>query len=272
MTDVAQVGPQLPQVGGPEPTQPQPTPEQGSQPRARPVKLLTGASYSAATTVSLFGEEGSGKTLFGATAPSPLFLDFEGGTSALLDWPELLERCMIYSGMTWDALPTVIEMLVKKASEIRDRRTIVVDTLDAMQSSNIEVMLRSQSNKYLAMEHHYKQSAEQIRRFFVDLKKLGLNIVILSHAQERVIESTGQRFITPAATPKLVTVLRREFDIHGFLYIAEHDWEKPFSNALQTRGNDMLQLKSRFRNLPPLIRNPTFQHILDARQNRKAQS
>lgn len=284
---IAGIGDQLAALATPQPTVPvipnnQPTggmPAFGSQPQnafgPRPVEILTGIELSNFLNVGIFGPEGAGKTLLAASAPSPLFLDTENSSAALRDWPGLLPMVKVARRVRWAHAEQLLTRLADPKDDWADRETVVLDTLDAFQASNLEAILKGgKTDEFLPMEHHYKKSGEMLRRWLTDLRDLdNRHLIVLCHEKEIFVEGTGQRFVRPATTPKVMDVLWRDFDVVGHLRSLRVDWEKdPWENGLQTVSDAVIRAKSRLRYLPPQIRNPTFNDLLEAFNKYKEQT
>lgn len=240
-------------------------------PKQLPTTGLPGITFGLAPTpflkLFIFGPTGAGKTVFGATAPRPLFLDTENSTEALLDWPELSGNCKFARIAKWTE--EGIEGLLKKLynqndPDWEDRETVIVDTADALQRINLEyVLAKIEGNKFLPMEHHYKQSGEMLRRFILDIRNLKKHVIVFSHSDETIVKETGQRYLRTGVTPKLGKTLREEFGLFGFMMATSDGAKEPFANVLQTRSNSMIDAKSRYRYLPPIIQNPKFSDLLN---------
>lgn len=267
MTDVAQsvgtIGPLLP--GAPQPQQQQPPVQWGPQ----VVPMLEGVDISTHVNVGIYGPEGSAKTILAATAPKPLFLDTENSTTSLRDWPELLANCKIARRLDWKSHSDEILRRLKDPNDPwADRETVVLDTLDAWQASNLQAILDGgPTDKYLPMEHHYKKSGEMLRRWLTDLRDLDrFHLIVLVHEKEVFIgEGMGaQRFVRPAVTPKVMSVLWNDFDVVGHLRTFMEKPTDPFANGLQVRSDNVIKAKCRLRHLAPQIPNPHFNHILAA--------
>lgn len=278
MTDIPTLGPTLaeaglavamPQAQMPQEQQMPVQPEQmGFAPR--PVDILEGIDLADHVTVGVYGAEGSAKTMFGATAPKPLFLDTENSSTTLRDWPELIQRndIKVARKIEWHHADTLLKRLGDPNDPWADRETVILDTLDSFQESAVKAVLASQQgDKYLAMQHHYKKANKMIREWLTDLRDLDrFHLLVLIHEKEVVIgEGAGAAmYVRPAVTPGVMSMLWNDFDVVGHMRILEKDWSKPFSNGLQVRSDDVIKAKCRLRYLHPAIRDPNFGHILEA--------
>jgi hypothetical protein len=267
VTDVAQnvgtIGPLLP--GAPQQPVAQPQAAWGPQ----PVPMLEGVDISSHVSVGVYGGEGTAKTIFAASAPKPLFLDTENSTTSLRDWPELLQNCKIARRLTWkDHSDIILKRLRDPNDPWADRETVVLDTLDAWQNSNLQAILDGgPTDKFLPMEHHYKKSGEMLRRWLTELRDMDrFHLVVLVHEKEVFIgEGMGaQRFVRPAVTPKVMSVLWNDFDIVGHMRTFMEQPTDPFANGLQVRSDQVIKAKCRLRHLAAQIPNPHFNTILEA--------
>lgn len=261
MTTLPTIGDSLKVAKPPE----QPKPVTLPQATAALPGMRMGITKSPFLKLFLFGPGGAGKTVFAATAPKPFFIDCENSTEALLDWPELLAESKIIHMDRWTeaGVDGLMKGLRDTNHDWADRETIVVDTGDALQRVNLEFILaNSGRDKFLPMEHDYKKSGEMLRRFILDIRNLPKHVIVLAHSEETIVKETGQRIMRTGVTPKLAKTLREEFGLFGFMYPEERKWEEPFVNVIQTRANPMIEAKSRYRHLPPVIKNPTFNDIL----------
>jgi len=276
---------QLPQLGpslqGP-PLQPLPPPDQ--QPLPTPglpqnsggpvvVQMMTGMDMSPYLKLVIFGGSGTGKTRFAATAPKPFFIDTQGGTKTLRDWPELLAKVNIARVPEWRFFPPTIAAIKRRDHDLtRDRETFVLDTIDSLQRSNLRAILNAKQggNKFLPMEHEYKQSGEMLIRLILELRDLEAHVIILMDQtviNDPAEEGRPARYeIRPGVTPKLAKTLVEEFDLVGYLQL-NRDQEKfqNIHNILTTQSSDVMwHPKSRFRHLPTQLGNPTFDDLLKA--------
>lgn len=250
-----------PQLSG-SPTVPAQQMQTGFKPRT--VQIIEGLDLTTHLNMAIYGAEGSAKTVFAATAPKPLFLDTENSTTSLADWPDLLQQCRIARRVRWEHADTILERLSSDKDPWADRETVILDTFDALQASNLQAILKGgKTDEFLPMEHHYKKSGEMLRRWITDLRDLDrFHLIVLVHEKEIFQEGTGARFVRPALTPKVMEVLWRDFDIVGHMRSLQADWEQPFSNGLQVRSDGVIKAKCRLRYMPAQIRDPHMDQIL----------
>lgn len=237
-------------------------------PRLASGELINGLDLSRHIKALIYSEPGAGKTVFAATAPKPLIIDVENSTEALGDWPDLLAEAKVIRLDKWDDLETIVDAIRSGDPQYADRETLVIDTISELQRRNLDELLDhkakldSTKSRFLAYQQDYKQSGEMLRRIVTAFRDLPMHLIVLSHARE--VLDDGRMVIRPDLTPKLQDTMRGIFGIQGFLFEINEDWNAPFKNALQTRSNNVVQAKSRYRHLPPVVENPTFDTILKA--------
>lgn len=245
-----------------------PRPPATGTPQAVAAKLINGVDLDPWCKVLIYADPGAGKTKFAATAPKPLFIDTENSTETLRDWPELAAECKIVRLQGWSDLDSIVAALRGGDPEYSDRQTLVIDTISELQRRNLDELLddrarnNSSRSRFLAHQQDYKESGEMMRRITTAFRDLPMHLVVLSHARE--VNNDGKLVMRPDLTPKLQDTMRGIFGLQGFMFESNDDWNAPFKNYLQTRSNAVIQAKTRYRHLPALIENPTFDMILEA--------
>lgn len=130
-----------------------------------------------ATKVVLYGTEGVGKTTFASQAPTPVFLDCEGGTD-LFDVGRF--QCS-----TWNEIMEAINWLYSNEHEYR---TCVVDTSSAAERMAQQHVCRLEGKDSIEAFGYGKgftRTAEAYDELIRGLDALifkGMNVVILAHA------------------------------------------------------------------------------------------
>lgn len=235
-------------------------------------ELINGLDLSRKVKALIYGEPGSGKTKFAATAPKPLIIDCENSSEVLGDWPDLLAEAKIVRLKKWEALDAILQAIQAGDPAYADRETLVIDTVSELQRRNLDELLDSKAavdssrSRFLAHQQDYKQSGEMMRRIVTAFRDVDMHLIVLAHARE--VMDDGRLVLRPDLTPKLQDTMRGIFGIQGFLFEMNDDWTAPWQNGLQTRSNAIVQAKSRYRFLPPMVVNPTFDTILDAALHR----
>jgi len=128
-----------------------------------------------------YGPPGIGKSSLGADAPSPYFLDAEGGSKNLdveRDEPE-----------SWDEVGQILERFSQSKNE-----TLVVDTLDWLEKILIQDVLKTAGKNTLQEIGGYGKGYEEVMRKWVmfldkldELHKAGKNIILLAHSEVKTM-------------------------------------------------------------------------------------
>lgn len=129
--------------------------------------------------VVVYGQEGVGKSTFGANAPSPIFLGTEKGTHHL-------DVARFPSPERWE---DVIEAVRVLTEEDHDFKTLVIDSLDWAEPLCWEYVARQANKKHIediGYGKGYVAAVEQWRVLLAALDRLaerkGMNIVLIAHA------------------------------------------------------------------------------------------
>lgn len=135
--------------------------------------------------IALFGVPGVGKTTFAAQAPSPIFLCVEDGAG-------FLDAKAFPKPLSWQDTLDAVEVLLR---DPHDFKTLVIDTLDALESLCWEHVCRIHGNgKTRSIEdfgygrgyQHAVETWEQLLRRLEQLQvKRGMHLVLVAHAVAR---------------------------------------------------------------------------------------
>lgn len=217
--------------------------------------------------VLIYGEPGAGKTVLAASAPNPLFLDVEHGTSSLLNHPELrgVKAIPIKS---WSD----IEEIFWECKEGNvSQETIVIDSISELQRKALdESLIRAAKidpkvNPNLPQFIHYKENTQVLRRMVIAFRELEKHLVIVAHETIDKDESDGHMYRRPGVTPKLSDTLVGFMDVTGYLTrdtIEDKDSSEPGATKvvrkLQVHPTAHTVAKTRIGGLPTIIENPSF--------------
>lgn len=134
--------------------------------------------------IALFGVPGVGKTTFAAQAPAPIFLCAEDGAG-------FLDAQAFPKPLSWgDVLEAVQELMHGEHSF----KTLVIDTLDALEALCWEHVCKSQPGKNKSIEDFgygkgyvlaVEAWAELLRQLEALQRKRGMHLIMIAHAVAR---------------------------------------------------------------------------------------
>ncbi len=146
----------------------------------------------------IYGVESVGKTTLAAQAPSPIFLDIEGGSSHL-DVPRLDIK-------TWQDMMAALEEL---AAGGHGYQTVVVDSADWAERLAVDNLLaetKQPSIESFGYGKGWVQAAERFARFLGKLDACvdaGMHVLVIGHAHIRRVEPPDQMAAYDRYEPKL---------------------------------------------------------------------
>jgi hypothetical protein len=146
----------------------------------------------------IYGVESVGKTTLAAQAPSPIFLDIEGGSSHL-DVPRLDIK-------NWTDMMTALDEL---AAGGHGYQTVVVDSADWAERLAVENLLaetKQPSIESFGYGKGWVQAAERFARFLGKLDACvdaGMHVLVIGHAHIRRVEPPDQMAAYDRYEPKL---------------------------------------------------------------------
>lgn len=141
-----------------------------------------------AQKICLYGVEGIGKSYFASKFPNPIFIDTEDGTSHM-------DVIRTPKPSSWTMLMSQVEYFRSHPSELD---TLVIDTLDWAEQLCVEHICSK--NKKDGLESFgygkgYTYLAEEFGRLLnslSDLVDLGINVMVVAHAQMRKFEQPDE--------------------------------------------------------------------------------
>lgn len=192
----------------------------------------------------IYGGEGTGKSTLASGAPSPIWLDIEGG-SIHLD----VARYPFGDG-PMGHVPSSYGQVVSALDELintqHDFKTVVVDTADKLEPMVwTHVVAQANSKDITSIEDFgwgkgYTAAADvwrELMRRFDDLRSRGIHVIILAHAQVKTFKNpSGDDFdrYQLRLNEKAGGLLKDWADVVGFL--THDEWAKKDKNAPRAKG------------------------------------
>jgi phage nucleotide-binding protein len=217
--------------------------------------------------VLVYGDPGCGKTVFAATAPKPLFLDVEYGFESVYNHPELAKEARRMKFMGIKAAEAFADKVL--AGNFAEYETIVIDTITAMQDKALKEFTiaaykkspNQREDAYTPEGKDYQRNTELMKHIIATLRDAPRHVILLAHVKEDKDERTGTVFLRPMLTPKLASKVLGDFGVVG--YMSATGTGENRVRHLQVHPSPRVWAKSRVGGLPPVIKNPVFNNLID---------
>ena len=219
------------------------------------------------TKVLIFGQPGAGKTVFSATTPKTLIVDIERGALSINNHDELKHNAEFMEFRSTFQLEKLIEYLKADHEAFQKYETIVIDSFTALQARDLDDVVKAEAakdasrNPFLPTGPDYNVNTRHMQKIAADLRDINKNIIVTAHVKEVKDDETGVILKRADLTPKLASSMNGIFDVVGYLSADEG------RRSLQVHPTKTIAAKTRLGGLPPVIENPSFQTILDAKKN-----
>jgi phage nucleotide-binding protein len=218
------------------------------------------------TKVLIFGQPGAGKTVFSASTPKTLIVDIERGALSINNHPSLKGNAEFMEFRSTFQLEKLIEYLKADHEAFTKYETIVIDSFTALQARDLDDVVKAEAakdasrNPFLPTGPDYNVNTRHMQKIAADLRDVNKNIIVICHVKEVKDDTTGAVLKRADVTPKLASSLNGIFDVVG--YLSADDVRR----TLQCHPTREIAAKTRLGGLPPVIENPSFQTILDAKK------
>lgn len=217
----------------------------------------------------IYGDYGSGKSVFTATAKNNFIFDIEEGSKSIRNHPELHDNVTILPYKSSYQVESTIDYFKRNDPRLAKFEVVTLDSFTAYQQKDIIAHVRTESakdssrNPYLPVGTDYNINTQHMKRIAQDLHDLERHVIITCLKKE-VQDETGALYIRPDLTDKLAAYCAGMFDLVGYL-TADIGSDGSVSNRrLQVHPTTRVAAKTRIGGLPAVIENPTFTNILEA--------
>jgi len=215
-------------------------------------KMEIHKSQTGLKTINLlvYGQSGVGKTVFCSTAPSPLFLDAEGG---LLSIQHSVDFIKIDSLMgLWEAYKFLKE-------EKHNYKTVILDSLTEIVKYLLDSIVQER-NVELPTIREWGILSDKVRKIVRLFRDLPMNLIVTCLTSEQKDEDTGRICINPAVFGKLEKELPAYFDIVLYMYAIKDPKSSEVKRSLLTESTEKYVAKDRSNKLDR-VEVPNFQTI-----------
>jgi len=180
-------------------------------------ELLTTPEESQWIKVLIYGLPGTGKTVFAATAPTPLIVDVEHGTTSLNNHPTLRTTPVIRYKSS-KTLEQVIMEFTKESGETKQFDSLVIDSFSEFQRRVLDEQLSTNSGnaRYIPDMQAFNLNTNLLRGVAGKLRTLQKHVIVTAHVKEEQ-DQIGRTLYRPDLTPKLANSLLGMMDVVGYM-------------------------------------------------------
>lgn len=204
----------------------------------------------------VYGDSGVGKTVFGSTAPKPLYISAEAGLLSIAD-----KDIDVVEINEWPDLVAVFELLKKGG---HGYQSVVLDSLTELQKKHQDYLLAKTSQPRLSMQA-WGDNISAVRKVCRLFRDLPLNVILIALAGEIASEDGS-------GTPRKCFALNGKtlpgevmgfFDLVGFMFTQDQKDDSGATvtkRAIRFQPNETIPAKDRSGKLNTL-EPPDFQAI-----------
>lgn len=212
----------------------------------------------------VYGEPGSTKSSFAATAKNNLIIDFEDGLISAKTSPNgIAEGVQSFQYSNFDEFVELIKAFHANDPGLSSFTTVTIDTLSDLQKRGLaevterEWQKRPSANRYVPETEHHQENNEKIIRIIRVLRDLDRDIIITSHS--KTVEPKNKPAKTYADfSESLSNRIMGMMDIVGFMSMQKID--DKMVPVMRVVSDGTIAAKTRIP-LPEEIANPTFEQI-----------
>lgn len=185
------------------------------------IKTTGAADYGRYVKALITGPPGSGKTVLGSTAPTPLLVSAEGGLMSVAD--RSVKYAEIETTLELEQLRAVLE----QPEDVRTSmlgfgpETIVLDTIDEIQKIFERERLKVTKKESLTMQD-FGWLKDRMLDVISSYRNLPMNVVFLCHTKEVTDEEMGTVSVKPGLKGGVADEIAAYMDIVGVITVEEY--------------------------------------------------
>lgn len=223
--------------------------------------MITRPTDSPNLKVLIYGYPGVGKTILAASAPRPIIIDVEHGTTSLLQFPEYMNTAIL----KYQSTKTIDTILAAtRNGELTDFDTLVIDSFSELQKLVLDEQISTNSgkDKYIPDLQAYSLNTNMLRAVVARLRGIPKHVIITAHVKEEQ-DAIGRTTLRPDLTPKLANSLIGLMDVVMYMdiqIVKTDGQEKTIRRGTLTPTKSFVA-KSRIGGTQ--LTNPTFNDLLN---------
>lgn len=183
--------------------------------------MISDASDFDYLKILVYGQNGKGKTRFGASGPSTLLIDCnEKGSLSVRRFP-----VKIFKVETWPDLSYAYWYLAQGNHPFK---TVVVDTVTSLQNLGMRHVLHGEAERDITKDpdmpgkRDWGKLGEIMREQILNFRNLPMHVVFLAQERRGFAEDDEEApEIYPEVSPSIRTTLTASVDIIGRIYVRE---------------------------------------------------
>lgn len=189
----------------------------------------------------VYGESGTGKTVFSSSAPRPiLWLESEGGTNSIAD-PEGIDIVRV------TGLDTYREaLLYLKSPEGAKYKTVVLDSFTETQAGILKEIMKSVADtdtsrdEFTPQFQDYQRLVGVMREIVRGFRDLPMHVVVTALTREDKDELTGKVKVSPRLSPAIASEIPGFMDVVGYMYMTTETHGEATDAEVETHRNFLL--------------------------------
>lgn len=221
----------------------------------------------------IYSEPGVGKTTLMGQIPNNLIIDTEKGRITLEENAKhssdlIAPGVSVLPYKTFEGLELAIKKFHEEPEQLKNIETITIDTLNNLHKRGLEAVLEREwaknpisVNRYVPETEHHTENNELVRRLVQSMVDLDRNIMFIAHS--KTVEPKNKPSKTyPDFSERLANTISAMVDVVGYMYMAEIDGD--VHRVIRFRPTDEISAKSRLKQLPDNMIDPTWEKIWEA--------
>ena len=208
----------------------------------------------------IYGPPGAGKSTLAATAPEPVWLDFENSLESMREThPHLKTAGSLEEVRDYEAVLDFI-----RAADKMDAQTIVIDTLSSM---NLAFLTRHMAEKngkdrHIARFEDFRKITNVMREIFQELITVKKHVILIAHEKYwREQETQNVKEIRPSLPPATEEAIEQLVNECFYLEKKTNNLTKKVSRTLTVSSEGKIFAKNRQGFEESTIEDPTWEKI-----------